>query len=184
MQRLVYCFFHPNASTGYSRCNDLLIVRICWIYIFCMCSGQTDISVDIRYPRVTDVDNVSYPWQVTGTGSDIGYKSRIWMSRDTIRGYFTRCHPYFQGTYVRPGNSWDLRSCRQQPGESLRDYIWRFSKQRTELPNITDSDVIGAFLAGTTLNRFLLLRARPVGGPGIWWRRRDLGSRGERSPGK
>jgi hypothetical protein len=56
----------------------------------------------------------------------------------------------FQGTYVRPGNSWDLRSCRQQPGESLRDYNRRFSKQRTELPNITDSDVIGAFLADTT----------------------------------
>jgi hypothetical protein len=56
----------------------------------------------------------------------------------------------FQGTYVRPGNSWDLRSYRQQPGESLWDYIRRFSKQRTELPNITDSDVIGAFLAGTT----------------------------------
>jgi hypothetical protein len=34
--------------------------------------------------------------------------------------------------------------------ESLREYIRRFSKQRTELPNITDSDVIGAFLAGTT----------------------------------
>jgi hypothetical protein len=29
----------------------------------------------------------------------------------------------FQGTYVRPGNSWDLRSCRQWLGESLRDYI-------------------------------------------------------------
>jgi hypothetical protein len=29
----------------------------------------------------------------------------------------------FQGTYVRPGNSWDLLSCRQQLGESLRDYI-------------------------------------------------------------
>jgi hypothetical protein len=51
---------------------------------------------------------------------------------------------------VRPGNSWDLRSCHQQPGESLWDYIRRFSKQRTELPNITDSDVIGVFLAGTT----------------------------------
>jgi hypothetical protein len=25
----------------------------------------------------------------------------------------------FQGTYVRPRNSWDLRSCHQQPGESL-----------------------------------------------------------------
>jgi hypothetical protein len=56
----------------------------------------------------------------------------------------------FQGTYVRPGNSWDLRSYRQQPGESLREYIRWFSKQRTELPNITYSDVIGAFLAGTT----------------------------------
>jgi hypothetical protein len=56
----------------------------------------------------------------------------------------------FQGTYVRPGNSWDLRSCRQQPEESLREYIQRFSKQCTELPNITDSDVIEAFLAGTT----------------------------------
>jgi hypothetical protein len=56
----------------------------------------------------------------------------------------------FQGTYVRPGNSWDLRSYHQQPEESLQEYIRRFSKQRTELPNITDSDVIGAFLAGTT----------------------------------
>jgi hypothetical protein len=56
----------------------------------------------------------------------------------------------FQGTYVRPGNSWDLRSCCQQPGESLREYIRWFSKQRTELPNVTDSDVIGAFLSGTT----------------------------------
>jgi hypothetical protein len=57
---------------------------------------------------------------------------------------------YFHGTYMRPGNSWDLQSCRQQPGESLREYIRRFSKKCTELPNITDSDVIRAFLAGTT----------------------------------
>jgi hypothetical protein len=53
---------------------------------------------------------------------------------------------------VRHGNSWDLRSYRQLPGESLRDYIRRFSKQRTELSNITDSDVIGVFLAGTTFH--------------------------------
>jgi hypothetical protein len=56
----------------------------------------------------------------------------------------------FQGTYVRPRNYWDLRSCRQQPGEFVREYIRRFSKQRTELPNITNSDVIGAFVASTT----------------------------------
>ena len=24
----------------------------------------------------------------------------------------------FQGTYVRPGNSWDLKNCQQEPGES------------------------------------------------------------------
>jgi hypothetical protein len=56
----------------------------------------------------------------------------------------------FKGTHVRPGNSWDLRSYKQKPGESLRDYIRCFSKQCTELPNITDSDVIMAFLSETT----------------------------------
>jgi hypothetical protein len=56
----------------------------------------------------------------------------------------------FKGMCVRPSNSWDLRSCKQKPSESLRDYIRCFSKQRTELPNITDSDVIMGFLSGTT----------------------------------
>jgi hypothetical protein len=56
----------------------------------------------------------------------------------------------FKGTYMLPDNSWDLRSCKQKPDESLHDYIRCFSKQRTELPNITDSDVIMAFLSGTT----------------------------------
>jgi hypothetical protein len=65
-----------------------------------------------------------------------------------------------QGTYVRPGNSWDLRSCCQQTGESLREYIWRFSKQRTKLPNITDSDVIGAFLASTTCRDLVIKLGR------------------------
>jgi len=61
----------------------------------------------------------------------------------------------FQGTYVRPQNSWDLRSCQQKPCVSLRDFIRRFSKQCTELPNITDSDVIGAFIAGTSCKKLV-----------------------------
>jgi hypothetical protein len=70
----------------------------------------------------------------------------------------------FKGTYMCPGNSWDLRSCKQKPDESLRDYIRRFSKQRTELPNITDSDVIMAFLSGTTCKELVreLGRNTPV----------------------
>jgi hypothetical protein len=56
----------------------------------------------------------------------------------------------FQGTYVRPGNSWDLRAYTQKPGESLRDFIRRFSKCCTELPSVAQSEIVHAFLEGTT----------------------------------
>jgi hypothetical protein len=56
----------------------------------------------------------------------------------------------FQGTYVRPRNSWDLRSCTQKPGESLRDFIRRFSKRCMELPSVAQSEIVHAFLEGTT----------------------------------
>jgi hypothetical protein len=75
----------------------------------------------------------------------------------------------FKGTYMRSGNSWDLRSCKQKLGESLRDYIRRFSKQRTKLPNITDSDVIMAFLSGTTCKELVreLGRNTPITANGL-----------------
>jgi hypothetical protein len=56
----------------------------------------------------------------------------------------------FQGTYLRPGNSWDLRACTQKPGESLRDIIRRFSKCCTELPSVAQSEIVHTFLEGTT----------------------------------
>jgi len=56
----------------------------------------------------------------------------------------------FKGTYIRPGNSWDLSKCKQKLGETLREYARRFSKQRTELPHIPDHDIILAFVSGTT----------------------------------
>jgi hypothetical protein len=56
----------------------------------------------------------------------------------------------FQGTYMCPGNSWDLRSCTQKPGESLRDFIRCFSKRCTELPSVAQSEIVHAFLEGTT----------------------------------
>jgi hypothetical protein len=56
----------------------------------------------------------------------------------------------FQGTYVCPRNSWDLRTCTQKPGESLRDFIRCFSKRCTELPSVAQSEIMHAFLEGTT----------------------------------
>jgi hypothetical protein len=56
----------------------------------------------------------------------------------------------FQGTYVHPGNSWDLRACTQKPGESLMDFIRRFSKCCTKLPSVAQSEIVHAFLEGTT----------------------------------
>jgi hypothetical protein len=56
----------------------------------------------------------------------------------------------FQGTYVHPGNSWDLWACTQKPGESLRDFIRRFSKRCTELQSVAQSEIVHAFLEGMT----------------------------------
>ena len=58
--------------------------------------------------------------------------------RDSVRVFVGN----FLGTYVRPGNSWDLKSCRQGPDESLRDFIRCFSKKCTELPSVGDSEIV------------------------------------------
>jgi hypothetical protein len=56
----------------------------------------------------------------------------------------------FQGMYVHPGNSSDLRACTQKPGESLRDFIRRFSKRCMELSSVAQSEIVHAFLEGMT----------------------------------
>jgi hypothetical protein len=51
----------------------------------------------------------------------------------------------FQGTYVRPNNPWDLKSCWQKLGESLRLYIRCFSQNCNEFLKVGDIDGISAF---------------------------------------
>jgi hypothetical protein len=67
----------------------------------------------------------------------------------------------FQGTHVRPGNSWDLCACTQKPGESLRDFIRHFSKRCTELPSVAQSEIVHAFLEGTTCRDLIELGRSP-----------------------
>ena len=71
----------------------------------------------------------------------------------------------FKGTYIRPGNSWDLSKCKQKSRETLREYARRFSKQRTELPHILDHDVILAFVSGTACKDLVQDEGRPAPDP-------------------
>jgi hypothetical protein len=81
---------------------------------------------------------------------------RTWLEhlpRDKIHDWTELSQVFvsnFQGTYMRPDKQWELCNCKQQPGESLREYIWRFSKHCTELPGATDNDAISAFQNGRT----------------------------------
>jgi hypothetical protein len=58
----------------------------------------------------------------------------------------------------------DLRACTQKLGESLRDFIRCFSKRCTELPSVTQSEIVHAFLKGTTCRDLVreLGRSPPV----------------------
>jgi hypothetical protein len=70
----------------------------------------------------------------------------------------------FRSTYVRHWNSWDLRSCTQKPDESLWDFIRCFSKRCTELLSVAQSEIVHAFLEGTTCRDLMreLGRSPPV----------------------
>nr|AAL67581.1 putative gag-pol protein [Oryza sativa Japonica Group] len=55
---------------------------------------------------------------------------------------------YLPGTFERPGTQFDLYNVVQKSGESLRDYIRRFSEQRNKISDITDDVIIAAFTKG------------------------------------
>ena len=64
----------------------------------------------------------------------MGEHVRAWLEflpHDSIRDWADLKRVFvgnFLGMYVRPENSWDLKSCQQEPSESLWDYIHRFSQ--------------------------------------------------------
>nr|CAH66736.1 H0404F02.12 [Oryza sativa] len=80
--------------------------------------------------------------------------ARSWLHglpRGTI-GSWAELHDHFianfQGTFERPGTHFDLYNIIQKYGESLRDYIRRFSEQCNKISDITDDVIIAAFTKG------------------------------------
>jgi hypothetical protein len=86
----------------------------------------------------------------------LGDSARTWLEhlpRDKIQDWTNLRRVFvgnFQGTYMRPGKQWELCNCKQQHGESLCEYIRRFSKRCTKLPSATNNDAISAFQNVTT----------------------------------
>nr|AAX96316.1 retrotransposon protein, putative, Ty3-gypsy sub-class [Oryza sativa Japonica Group]ABA91738.1 retrotransposon protein, putative, Ty3-gypsy subclass [Oryza sativa Japonica Group] len=68
-----------------------------------------------------------------------------WLTVYELRDHFIA---NFQGTFERPGTQFDLYNVVQKSGESLRDYIRRFSEQRNKISDITDDVIIAAFTKG------------------------------------
>jgi hypothetical protein len=65
---------------------------------------------------------------------------------EDLREIFTS---HLQGTYVRPGNRWDLKSCRQnRVNPSL--ITFGASPESAMLLKVADTDVISAFWSNTT----------------------------------
>jgi hypothetical protein len=56
----------------------------------------------------------------------------------------------FMPTYERPATKNDLKAVHQYKGETLRQYIQRFSQMRSKIPRISNEEVISAFSMGVT----------------------------------
>jgi hypothetical protein len=54
----------------------------------------------------------------------------------------------FMPTYERPATKNDLKAVRQYRGETLCQYIQRFSQMRNKIPRISNEEVISAFSTG------------------------------------
>jgi hypothetical protein len=132
------CFCQPTSIDKYTGETDPRV----WLNdyrLVCQLGGATTDEVIIRNLSLHLADSAR-TW--------LGHlpPSQIHNWDDLVRTFMG----IFQGTYVCPGNSWDLQECTQKPDESLRDFIRRFSKRCTELPSVAQSDIVHAFLEGTT----------------------------------
>jgi hypothetical protein len=146
------CFRQPTSIDKYTGETDPRV----WLNDYrltCQLSGATTDEVIIRNLPLHLADSAR-------TWLEHLPVSQIHNWDDLVRTFVGN----FQGTYVHPGNTWDLRACTQKPGESLRDFIRCFSKRCMELPSVAQSEIVHAFLEGTTCRDLVreLGRSPPV----------------------
>jgi hypothetical protein len=145
-------FRHPTSIDNYTGETDPRV----WLNDYrlaCQLGGTTTDEVIIRNLPLHLADS-----------------ARTWLEHlppSQIHNWDNLVHTFvgnFQGTYVRPGNSCDLWACTHKPGESLRDFIRLFSKRCTEIPSVAQSEIVHAFLEGTTCRDLVyeLARSPPV----------------------
>jgi hypothetical protein len=145
-------FCHPTSIDNYTGETDPRV----WLNDYrlaCQLGGTTTDEVIIRNLPLHLADS-----------------ARTWLEHlppSQIHNWDNLVHTFvgnFQGTYVRPGNSCDRWACTHKPGESLRDFIRLFSKRCTEIPSVAQSEIVHAFLEGTTCRDLVyeLARSPPV----------------------
>jgi hypothetical protein len=66
--------------------------------------------------------------------------------KDLCRQFLANIMP----TYEHPATKNDLKAVRQYKGETLRQYIQRFSQMRNKIPRISNEEVISAFSMGVS----------------------------------
>jgi hypothetical protein len=73
------------------------------------------------------------------------------LPHKSVTSWKDLCHQFvanFMPTYERPATKNDLKVVRQYRGETLHQYIQRFSQMRNKIPRISNEEVISAFSTG------------------------------------
>jgi hypothetical protein len=75
------------------------------------------------------------------------------LPHESVMSWKDLCRQFvanFMPTYERPATKNDLKVVRQYKGETLHQYIQRFSQMRNKIPRISNEEVISAFSTGVS----------------------------------
>jgi hypothetical protein len=129
----------PEKYDGTSNPSEFLQV-----YITAIMTAGGDIAVMATYFHVA-LSGLARTWLMNLTPGSI-------YSKEELCARFTA---NFDNTYQQHGVEAYLHAVRQEPGETLRVFISRFTKVRGTIPRITDASIITAFHQGVRDEKML-----------------------------